>query len=1443
MSIYVYTTRQCAKDAKTQGYNEIVENFAKEVERSQRIDRFEPFPPPHLKKRFERQIRLIASAREVGEHTVVVFLRLFLRGGSEYQQFKNSKWKVVPGVDRLEDEISDSKLNDYITSRQDPPPPPPPAPNEVEDSYLLSALEPAANPYHDSHCCETDLWVERIQQPEFSSRLSVFVDPILDTIDHQDEGLSEIRCKSDNSFGILFRRIPDANMVILFTPFRGNAPLDEIRTKFGSLVDSSTPFDHEQGLKRAKRAYSHDLILNEDAWFEIQKDSEGSMALSPEEVAVLESARDPQGNGFPLFINGRAGSGKSTILQYLFSEYLYHYLLGEHAGGPPLLFACNDLLLSQARKSVRQLLKARHKKSKGAVDDSWLGKPGFEERFDSAFRNFYTSLLSLLPPQDLDRFPRSNMVDYGRFKSWWERRFSKDPSSRKLYDPDISWHVIRTYIKGTSPEGLLDPDDYLEIPAKEKTVTPESYGIIFDKVWSKYAEDQHEKGLWDHQDLARHVIDHDLVKPIHPVLLCDEAQDFTRIELEIIDRHCLFNARTLQRYQAERIPIAFAGDPFQTLNPTGFRWESTKAFFVEKFIKSYSNNGGKRELNFRELSYNYRSSRNIVRFCNTLQLVRSVVFDIRDIRPQLPWHEEEDSPSVVCFDRANMEILDILKNQSEIRIIVPCEEGMEAEWVRQNGLAEFVEFDDEDVPKNVVSAIRVKGLEFPRVVLFGFGGACPSSLRIEPQYFLNRLYVAASRPRRRLFVIDHKKDIESFWNPIFERQDSFVLNSYDIPSWEDELGGMLPGDAGSWEKDREDPAETAKKLAEEGRLRKDRVLLRQAALSYETANSPSKAKRCRAEALEFEEEWLKAAKLWEELGDHYRAVDAAWQSSDGGHEFILELAKRQPVVAATLEYRFADYLSKGGNFELGIELLRVFQDAIEDEKRLEKIVAQPSWRREFGRFVDAMLKAKDSPLGLTKAAYARLRNISESGMRIPPLALGKLAYAADLLTDAYKHWSVLNPPDRSGIEREYLRAKVAVSAFPDYVEDTDELLRNHRAMMDAEKFLERIALEDPTKLKSRHHLVVARAQLIAGKPEDGIPHLALCSDEKLSIEYLKALSEKSNDPSQSVACLRILLPIMAKAHRLPAMLELMKTGRYGSGKLVEFSRLLNRNSKQMLLPMVEVISQDPSFDTEGVDVQTGYSRFLKEQFPADLSWRHEIHPILIGSALEQIGMFKETLPFYELLRGSNLLSSELRNLAKERWIRVKIKQALRERDHGNRKKGESHLEEAINEFAGLPYSKFDEIPENLPDILPPVDPTHDEMTSEADVPESLPAEETTVIDSEASNMENYKLASQISDFKLSINPAGTRMNIEHAETLEQLAIRLDDSSLKIDGDAVEAESDGRYLIDSWGLTVDLSRVGEGEVTLVLKNGMKTSLPVAPSPKAKTGRLKSKSSKK
>jgi len=1452
MSIYVYISQQCLKDAAKQNYTDDLRRFAKKIEDSQSIDHFDRFPPPHLKKRFERQIRVIATEKDVADHTVVALLRLVVRGGAEYKQFKESQYRDVPGVEKMSEELSPERLNEYIESRQDPPPPPPSVPSEEEGTYLHHVLTPSANLYHNSHVCETHLWVERISGKEFEPRLSDFIDPILDTIDHPDQGISELRCSKNSDFGILFRRIPEAKMVILLTPFRGNAPVEEVRKRFGSLLDPGTPFNHEQALQKAKRAYSHDLVLTEDAWFEIQRDGGGSMALSIEEVDVLESVRNPAGGSFPLFINGRAGSGKSTILQYLFSEFLYHHLAESKEGAPPVLFACNDLLLDEARKSVRRLLKARHRQTKGASDDSWMADPDFERRFSSAFRNFYSALLDLLPLEDRDRFARANLIDYGRFKAWWERRFSQDPSARKLYDADRSWHVIRTYIKGTSVEGLLDPDDYEEIPAKHKTVTPETYGIVFEKVWSRYAQDLKERGLWDHQDLARYVLDKNLIKPVHPALLCDEAQDFTRIELEIIDRHSLFNHRTLQPHEADRVPVAFAGDPFQTLNPTGFRWESTKAFFVEKFIKGNRGRDGRKEINFQELSYNYRSSQNIVRFCNSLQLVRSVVFDIPEIRPQIHWHDEENSPNVAFFERSNAETLAILKQQSEIRIIVPCEEGMESEWVRQNGLAEFVDFDEENVAKNVVSAVRVKGLEFPRVVLFGFGGECPPALKrairngesfpegdqsIEPQYFLNRLYVAASRPRRRLFIIDHQKDYEEFWNPIFEKQDAFAVESHDPNAWETGLGSLVPGDTASWENDKEDPEETAKKLAEEGRLRKDRVLLRQAAQSYDAANLPTNAKRCRAEALELEEQWVKAAKLWDELGDPGKAVKAAWQSPEEGATFLLELARRHPIVASSLEYRFAQLLANGGTFETGIELLHSFQEAIADEKRLEEIVVQPAWRKAFSRFVDILLKDGGASKALSKAAYHRLKSISEAGMRIPPMSMGKVAFAADLFEEAYTHWERVDPSDRAPIERDYLRARMSTLPFPDYVDVAGPLLRKHQAIADAEAVIARLDAEDPGKLRGAHHAVGALAYRIVGRLKEGLRHIDLCNEEKIVVDYLQNFSSGAGDPDSASRVLAVLVKLLGESNQLEAMLKLMKSNTYGSDRLEAFGRLLKRHPLRLFQPFVKQIAAGIDSDSLRDDVKSDFAKLLNERFPADLGWRKEVHPLLLGRAYEEIGFFKDTLPFYVRLKSSPILSEPLKRLARERWVKVKLDQARRELAQGDKKRAENNLSEARVEFATLPYEKFDDIPDDLPNPLPEIDAETvekaDGIGKRSDAPSGPPVKDPT----DASHLSapapgrTYQLTTDLGEYRVRINPAGTRLNVDHSDSLEQLSILMPDKNVKFEGENVAAGGSGRFEIPGWGMTLDLGRLADGEVILRLANGITTILPVAPVPSA------------
>jgi len=73
------------------------------------------------------------------------------------------------------------------------------------------------------------------------------------------------------------------------------------------------------------------------------------------------------------------------------------------------------------------------------------------------------------------------------------------------------------------------------------------------------------------------------------------------------------------------IPIVFAGDPFQTIKPTGFNFKYLKALVYDSY---FDKSGAKLKLNYQELSFNYRSINDIIRFSNLIQILRGVLFKI-----------------------------------------------------------------------------------------------------------------------------------------------------------------------------------------------------------------------------------------------------------------------------------------------------------------------------------------------------------------------------------------------------------------------------------------------------------------------------------------------------------------------------------------------------------------------------------------------------------------------------------------------------------------------------------------------------------------------------------------------------------------------------------------------------------------------------------------------
>ncbi len=72
-------------------------------------------------------------------------------------------------------------------------------------------------------------------------------------------------------------------------------------------------------LKQAKRGFPDWILYGEfEDWKNLENDNDANLALSDEEIEVLNNTP------YPYFINGLAGSGKSTILYYLFA-HAYSY--------------------------------------------------------------------------------------------------------------------------------------------------------------------------------------------------------------------------------------------------------------------------------------------------------------------------------------------------------------------------------------------------------------------------------------------------------------------------------------------------------------------------------------------------------------------------------------------------------------------------------------------------------------------------------------------------------------------------------------------------------------------------------------------------------------------------------------------------------------------------------------------------------------------------------------------------------------------------------------------------------------------------------------------------------------------------------------------------------------------------------------------------------------
>ncbi len=190
----------------------------------------------------------------------------------------------------------------------------------------------------------------------------------------------------------------------------------------------------------------------------------------------------------------------------------------------------------------------------------------------------------------LSIFPEERYLTYSLFKKLYTNSNELRLGLRSYafhgvckYDPTLVWHTIRAIIKNDINNYEISKEDYRNLGRRNRIISNETFDEIYDNIYVRWyknivydfndSSNESDAKLWDDMDLISYIyeqIESGEDYYTYPVIFCDETQDFTKKEFNLLfEIHSMINTKVLQ--QINIIPLAFAGDELQTINPTGFR--------------------------------------------------------------------------------------------------------------------------------------------------------------------------------------------------------------------------------------------------------------------------------------------------------------------------------------------------------------------------------------------------------------------------------------------------------------------------------------------------------------------------------------------------------------------------------------------------------------------------------------------------------------------------------------------------------------------------------------------------------------------------------------------------------------------------------------------------------------------------------------------------------
>ena len=750
---------------------------------------------PYRKHRF-RNYRVIMKEFRYGNQKVLVFLRVFRRADRDYVEFLDSK--SLPEPDNLQALVAERVALAKKTNDQ---------PADIP-SGLRGWLGPLTEvrvgaEQTEFFVHEARRWVSQvgrvfIEEGRGTQLLyQVVLNLVLELEDNPEQAAPQTRVVRHQELANchVIWGLRDARTLCLLDA-SVDRPTEQDFEAARIVLNSET---YEAGIKKA---YLSASLLDEDLWRDIQKSEDGNLFLSPDEISLLERLANParvnesdagtrRTHALPALISGRAGTGKSTMLAYVFASLVLRQAR-QNLDGRPVYVTYNPRLLDKARQTVRGLLRSNADFRSSTSTETKARLQEVMRNLDTTYVLSYHDLLrSYLDEEEQDTFGDAQRIDFSDFKAAYMGESTllpmfRDHAFRREVSPERAWYIIRQFIKGSSVDAELATETEQDIvdqhgelnEADRLGVSAEEVGTVYRRVYAAWYRDALvSKSLWDDQDLVKSALE-GLFKnrPNRPkitAVICDEAQDFTPREIRFLVRCCELLRYDLQNIEPLAVPIVLAGDSLQTLAPTGFRWSAVRAILFEEIWAACGKDCYPESLILRQ---NYRSRDAIVKFCNLIQMTRRELFpnreDSREIEPQMAW---DPSPSPwPSYYRVGWNLsLESFKNVARRMIVLlPCEEAGELDFIRQDQTLSTLLGDrqQDDVLETVMSSSAAKGQEWPEVILYNFGRQfTDSGFSLNPQndpdnydfaseFFFNKLYVAASRACQSLYIVENDHD-------------------------------------------------------------------------------------------------------------------------------------------------------------------------------------------------------------------------------------------------------------------------------------------------------------------------------------------------------------------------------------------------------------------------------------------------------------------------------------------------------------------------------------------------------------------------------------------------------------------------------------------------------------------------------------------------------------